>query len=59
MYDCYECRKANHGTPVYQSDSFSDYQTHWITSNHKGPCQPGLADLELYGWERQGKNWEI
>jgi hypothetical protein len=58
-YDCYECRRANHGTPIYQTDSLSDYQRHWLTSGHKGPCQPGRADLRSHGWEAQGKEWEI
>jgi predicted transcriptional regulator len=59
LYDCYECKKLNHGTPVYQTDSLSDYQRHWTTSGHKGPCKPGLADIEKHGWEPQGKDWEI
>jgi hypothetical protein len=58
-YICYECKKVNHGTPVYQTDSLSDYEQHWITSGHKGPCRPGLADLEKHGWDRQNKDWEI
>ena len=57
-YICYECKKVNHGNPVYQTDSESDYKRHWITSGHKGPCQPSLVDLEHHGWERQGKPWE-
>lgn len=27
-YDCYECIMANHGTPVYQTNSKSDYEKH-------------------------------
>lgn len=57
-YDCYECKKINHGTAVYQTNSLSDYQRHWITSGHKGPCQPSLIDLEYHNWEPQNKEWE-
>jgi hypothetical protein len=57
-YICYECKKVNHGTPTYQTDSLSDYQTHWITSGHKGPCQPSLVDIEYHGWIPQGREWE-
>ena len=57
-YNCYECVKANHGTPVYQTNSLSDYQRHWITSGHKGPCQPSLVDIEYHGWIPQGREWE-
>ena len=57
-YNCYECARVNHGTPVYQTNSLSDYQKHWITSGHKGPRQPNLVDIEYYGWERQGRDWE-
>jgi hypothetical protein len=59
IYNCYECKKINHGTVIYQTESESEYQKHWITSGHKGPCYPGIADLERYGWERQDKPWEI
>ena len=58
-YDCYECKKINHGIPFYQTDSLSNYQNHWINSGHPGPCRPGLADIEKHGWERQYKEWEI
>ena len=58
-YNCYECARINHGTPVYQTNSLNDYQKHWISSGHNGPCQPGIADIEKHGWEPQGKEWEI
>jgi hypothetical protein len=58
-YNCYECARINHGTPIYQTNSLSDYQKHWTTSGHKGQCQPGISDIEKHGWERQGKEWEI
>lgn len=57
-YTCYQCKKVNHGTPVYQTNSLNDYQRHWISSGHKGPCQPNLIDCEHHGWEPQGKEWE-
>jgi len=57
-YNCYECEKVNHGTAVYQTNSLSDYKRHWITSRHKGPCQPSLVDIEHHGWTAQGKPWE-
>lgn len=57
-YECYECTKLNHGTPVYQTNSLGDYQRHWIKSGHKGPCQPGLVDIEHHEWSPQGKPWE-
>jgi hypothetical protein len=57
-YICYECKKVNHGTAVYQTDSLSDYQKHWISSGHKGPCYPSLVDIQYHGWEPQGKEWE-
>lgn len=57
-YTCYQCKKVNHGTPVYQTNSLNDYQRHWISSEHKGPCQPNLIDCEHHGWEPQGKEWE-
>jgi hypothetical protein len=59
QYDCYECRRVNHGTPTYQTDSKSDYERHWTNSEHKGSCYPGIADLEYHNWEPQGKEWEI
>jgi DNA-binding transcriptional ArsR family regulator len=58
-YNCYECARVNHGTLVYQTNSLSDYQKYWINSGHKGPCQPGISDLEKHGWEPQDKEWEI
>lgn len=58
LITCYQCKKVNHGTPVYQTHSFSDYKRHWITSGHKGPCQPSLIDCEHHGWEPQGLYWE-
>jgi len=58
-FNCYACEKANHGTPVYQTNSLTDYQKHWLSSGHKGPCYPGLADLQKYGWVPQDKPWEI
>ena len=48
---CYKCK--------FQTNSKTDYERHWITSGHQGPCYPGLADIEKHGWERQGKDWEI
>jgi hypothetical protein len=58
-YNCYECIRANHGTPVYQSNSRCDYESHWINSGHNGPCYPGIADIEKHGWIAQGREWEI
>ena len=58
LITCYECKKVNHGNPVYQASSKSDYQRHWITSGHKGPCYPSLIDIEFHGWEAQGMEWE-
>ncbi len=58
IYNCYECARINHGTPVYQTNSESDYTKHWVQSGHKGPCKPGLADIERHGWVVQGKEWE-
>jgi hypothetical protein len=58
-YDCYACISANHGSPVYQTNSKSDYEIHWIKSGHEGPCYPGMADIEKHGWIAQGKEWEI
>jgi hypothetical protein len=57
-YNCYECEKVNHGTPIFQTDSQKEYETHWIKSGHKGTCYPNNADLELHGWTAQGKEWE-
>jgi hypothetical protein len=59
LITCYECKKVNHGTPVYQTDSKTDYQRHWITSGHRGPCYPSLIDIQYHGWEPQGMEWEI
>lgn len=50
-FTCYQCK--------FQTDSKSDYQTHWIKSGHPGSCYPGIADIERHGWERQGKEWEV
>jgi hypothetical protein len=58
-YNCYECAKINHGTPVFQTNSLTDYQRHWISSGHNGSCMPGVADIEIHGWVRQGRSWEI
>jgi hypothetical protein len=52
-------KKKNHGTPLYQTNSLEDYEKHWLTSGHKGPCRPGLADLESHGWKANGNDWEI
>jgi hypothetical protein len=57
-YNCYECEKVNHGTPIFQTDSQKEYETHWIKSGHKGTCYPNQADLDLHGWTAQGKEWE-
>lgn len=57
-YTCYECVRVNHGRAVYQTNSLSDYQDHWMTSRHKGPCRPSLIDIEYHGWQPQGKPWE-
>jgi len=58
LYNCYECAKRNHGTPIYQTNSLSDYQQHWLKSGHKGPCQPSLVDCQFHDWQPQGKPWE-
>jgi predicted transcriptional regulator len=55
-YSCYECARVNHG---FQTNSKSDYERHWITSNHKGTCYPAIVDINFHGWEPQGKDWEI
>jgi hypothetical protein len=57
-YNCYKCVKDNHGTPIYQTNSKSDYERHWLKHNIKTTCYPNKADLELHGWEPQGKEWE-
>jgi hypothetical protein len=58
LITCYECKRVNHGNPSYQTDSKSDYQKHWISSKHKGPCYPSLIDIQHHGWEPQGMEWE-
>lgn len=58
IYNCYECVRVNHGTPIFQTDSQKEYETHWIKSGHKGTCYPNNADLQLHGWTAQGKEWE-
>ena len=57
-YSCYKCIKDNHGTPVYETNSKSDYERHVINNHPKTLCYPNKADLELHGWEPQGKDWE-
>jgi hypothetical protein len=59
VYICYECKKVNHGTPVYQTNSKHDYEIH-IQKHPQGTalCYPNKADLERHSWEPQGKEWE-
>ena len=57
-YRCYKCVKDNHEKPVYQTNSKSDYENHWLHHNIKTTCYPNKADLELHGWEPQDKQWE-
>jgi hypothetical protein len=52
-----ELKKGN--TLQIIEDSLNDYQKHWVTSGHKGPCQPNKADCDLHGWTLQGKDWEL
>jgi len=57
-YSCYKCKKDNHGADVYQTNSKHDYENHWLKHNIKTTCYPNKADLELHGWEPQGRDWE-
>jgi hypothetical protein len=57
-YSCYKCIKDNHGTPIYQTNSKSDYEKHVINNHPKTLCYPNKADLELHDWKPQGKEWE-
>jgi hypothetical protein len=54
-YTCYECVRVNHGSPVFQTNSQSDYQKHWLSHNIKSTCYPNKADLELHRWTPQGR----
>jgi hypothetical protein len=58
-YVCYECARINHGIPIYQTDSKTDYEKHRISSGHQGPCYPGVADIEKHRWIAQGRAWEL
>jgi hypothetical protein len=57
-FSCYECVKANHGTPLYETNSKSDYERHVINNHPRGLCYPNVADLELHGWIAQNRDWE-
>ena len=57
-YSCYKCIKENNGSK-FQTNSKSDYESHWLNHNTKTTCYPNKADLELHGWEPQGRDWEI
>jgi len=62
-YTCYICAKEDHDKPdeyvfIFKTNSKKKYQRHWLEHGVRRPCYPGLADLELYGWTAQGKEWE-
>jgi len=56
-FKCYQCEKDGK-VPVFKTNYLYDYERHWISSGHKGPCRPGLIDIEKHGWAPQGKDWE-
>jgi MoxR-like ATPase len=57
QYSCYVCIK-NHRTR-FETNSKSEYQSHYVQKHRKFPAYPGKADLELYGLKPQGKHWEV
>ena len=51
LYSCYYCDKL-------ETDTEKDYQRHGILKHPGKPCYPSKADLELFGIQGQGKEWE-
>jgi len=58
-YNCYECVKNNHGTPLYETNSKSDYERHVINKHPQAVCYPNKADLEVHNWVPQNREWEV
>ena len=50
-YSCYKCKKDNHGIDVYQTNSKSEYEDHWLKHNIKTTCYPNKTDLEFHAWQ--------
>ena len=51
LYRCY-----NNNCNFHTNDK-EEYEIHGRTKHKGKPCHPGKADLELYGWRAQGKDW--
>jgi hypothetical protein len=58
-YNCYKCVKDNHGTPLFETNSKTDYENHWLGHNIRTTCYPNKADCDIHGWTPQGKDWEL
>ena len=52
LYKCY-----NHDCD-FQTYDQKEYEEHGVSKHPGQPCYPGKADLDLYGWASQGKEWE-
>jgi len=51
----YKCYTPDCG---FETNNKQRYEDHCSIEHPGRPCYPGLADLELYGWKAQGKDWE-
>ncbi len=56
-FSCYECIRRK--KKRFNTDSEDDYKTHFVQRHPGKPAFPGKADLKLYGWKAQGKEWEV
>jgi hypothetical protein len=52
LYRCY-----NNNCNFHTNDK-GEYEIHGHTKHEGKPCYPSKADLELYRWKAQGKEWE-
>jgi hypothetical protein len=55
-YSCYLCIKNK---KIFETDSKTEYEAHVLAHSGKVLCYPNKADLELHGWEPQGREWEV
>lgn len=56
-YCCYICIKKQKSR--FETNSKSEYQGHYTLKHPGMTAYPGIADLELYGWEPQDREWEV
>jgi hypothetical protein len=50
-FECYYC-------DTFQTDIKKDYESHVLLRHPGKPCYPSKADLDKFGLDLKGKDWE-